>query len=73
MSHKIASISRDFVMERHIMFVITILQINSTNKGHNRNSQFIARKFRTKNHKEPPAMPSFLRNRTTRGTCEYGV
>jgi hypothetical protein len=71
MSHKIASISGDFVIERHIMFVITILQKISTNKGHNRNSQFIARKFSTKNHGEPPIMLSFLRNKTTRGTCEY--
>jgi hypothetical protein len=43
MSHRIANISGDFVIERHIMFVITILQKISTNKGHNRNSQFIAR------------------------------
>jgi type IV secretory pathway VirB3-like protein len=63
MSHKIVSISVDFVIERHIVFVITILQKISTNKGHNMNSRFIARKFRTKNHREPPAMISFLRNK----------
>jgi hypothetical protein len=39
MSHKIASISGVFVINRHIMFVITILQKISTNKGHNKNSQ----------------------------------
>jgi hypothetical protein len=71
MSHKIVSISGDFIIERHMMFVITILQKISTNKGHNRNSQFIARKISTKNHREPPAMLPFLRNKTTRGTCEY--
>jgi hypothetical protein len=47
MSHKIASISRYFVMKRHMMCVITILQKISTSKGHNRNSLFIARKCST--------------------------
>jgi hypothetical protein len=51
-SHKIASISGEFVIERHMMFVITILQKISNNKGHNRNSQFVTRKISTKNHRE---------------------
>jgi hypothetical protein len=71
MSHKIASTSGDFVIERHIMFVISILQKISTNKGHKSKIQFIARKFSTKNHGESPIMLSFLRNKITRGTCEY--
>jgi hypothetical protein len=71
MSHKIVSISRGFVIEGHMMFFITILQKISTNKGHNRNSLFIERKLSTKTHRDPPAMPPFLRNKTTRGSCEY--
>jgi hypothetical protein len=70
MSHNIGNISGHIVIERHEIFVIIILQKISTNKGHNRNSQFIARKLSTKNHRERPTMLPFLRKITTRGTCE---
>jgi hypothetical protein len=56
MSHKIVSISRDFIIERHKIFVITMLQKISTDKEHNRNSRFIATKVIPKNHRERPTM-----------------
>jgi hypothetical protein len=64
MSHQIVSISRDFIIKRHMRFVITILQKISTNKRHNRNNIFIARTFSPKNHRETPAMLPFMRNKT---------
>jgi hypothetical protein len=51
MSHKIVSISGDFIL--------MILQKISTNKRHNRNSWLIARKFSTKNYRQPPTMIPF--------------
>jgi hypothetical protein len=71
MSHKISSISGDFVIKRHMIFVITIMQKISTNKEYNKSSWFVARKFSTKNNRDTPVMLPFLPNKTTRGTYEY--